>query len=301
MSFDIFRTFFPCSQQKALSLAAEFTFMLPPRYEPADLFPLVYRSFSSIYYSLCESTFLYPYTTITLFGRHFASHCLFGPQDREIKGTQHLIMRLVPRSGSFHSTITADGEVPNATNNNNNIEKVPRAFRKKGVQRTVTWSARCLVRTIPRIVDLSEEEIAQAYYTKEDSKRIQEDISETAFLMKHGATEGDDISFRGLERKRAGEARKRKLHRMMVCRAVMAAAADMQPRVDKAEYDEVIRHTSRSLTASCTVTALERAAQDALEVDQSPLPTSGGVSLCQPEKARFSSVVPVVVVCQASH
>ena len=82
----------------------------------------------------------------------------------------------------------------------------------------------------------------------------------------------------------------------------MAAAADMQPHVNKAEYDEVIRHTSRVLTASCTVAALERAAQDALEVDQSPLPTTScGVSSCQPEKARFSSLVPVVVVCQASH
>ena len=210
-------------------------------------------------------------------------------------------MRLVPRSGSFHSTFTADGEVPNAaaTTTTNSI-KVPRASRK-GVQLKVTWSARCLVRTIPRIVDMSEEEMTQAYYTKEDTKRIQEDISETAFLMKHGATEDDDITFRGLERKRAGEARKRRLHRVMVCRAVMAAAAEMQPHVGKAEYDEVIRHTSRVLTASCTVAALERAAQDALEVDQSPLPTSCGVSSCQPEKARFSSLVPVVVVCQASH
>ena len=215
-------------------------------------------------------------------------------------------MRLLPRSGSFHSTFTADGEVPNATTTNH--KNVPQDSRQKGVLRKVTWSQRCLVRVIPRIADMSEEEITLAYYTKEDTKRIQEDIAETAFLMKHGAAESDDITFRGLERKRAGEARRRRLHRMMVCRAVMAAAAEIQACGDKdEEHDEAIGQTCRLLTVSCTVAALERAAHDAREVNQSPLPTpSYGFSPSYEEETlavplALSSMVPVAVVCKGSH
>jgi hypothetical protein len=191
-----------------------------------------------------------------------------------------------PRSSSINSTITAEdlAEVK--------AKKVPRGAR----QAAVSWSNQCLVRIIPGSAHLSEEELAETYYRAEDYKRIQEDVSESSFLMKHGSSETDEVTFRGLESKRPGESRRRKLHRFMVCRAVIAGM-DHQYSVDSVD-DEFIGEICRSLTSPSRVDALERGASDAVAVDQ---PSPVGHSSISSEEAfeeptvRGVDVVPVVI------
>jgi hypothetical protein len=193
-----------------------------------------------------------------------------------------------PRSGSIHSTFTADS--PTETK----AKKVRRGSR----QSAVSWSEQCLVRVIPSTSDLSEQELCEIYYRPEDYERIQEDVSETSFFIKHGTSEGDDVTFRGLESKKPGEARRRKLHRFMVCRAVIAGS-EHQYKVAEVD-DEVIGSICRSLTAPSTYEALERGAKDALDADQSPLPVVSCLSAEDDESeaaaARCSSLLSRAIV-----
>jgi len=132
--------------------------------------------------------------------------------------------------------------------------------------RTVTWSKKSTVRRIPGISHLSEEERTKMYYRPEDTKRIQEDILETCFLMNHGGLENDEeFSFRGLERRRDGEMGRTKLIREMVIKAVIESSKNHPecPTGGGVGDDVMSNIMYRSLTMQSTREALERAEKDA--------------------------------------
>jgi len=84
--------------------------------------------------------------------------------------------------------------------------------------------------------------------------------------MKHGAKESDDVSYRGLELKRDGEYRRRKLHRWCVN---MAVFEENDRQHSDGFYDaEAIRGIYTVLTKQSCAEALERGAKDAEDVSQ---------------------------------
>lgn len=84
--------------------------------------------------------------------------------------------------------------------------------------------------------------------------------------MKHGTKESDELTYRGLEFKRDGESRRRKLNRLRVNLAVFE---ENDKQFEQGYYDaEAIGDIYRLLTAPSRIEALERAAQDAKAVGQ---------------------------------
>lgn len=90
------------------------------------------------------------------------------------------------RSSSASSTLTVQQAK----------EDVSRRSSRRRVLRTVTWANKAKVRFIPGITHLSEEELQDRYFRLlDDIERIQEDILEASFLMNHGASENDELTF----------------------------------------------------------------------------------------------------------
>lgn len=168
---------------------------------------------------------------------------------------------------SISSTFSAgaEGAKPqhrSAAKEGNGQRKAPRDLCKG-----VRWSPKCTVRLIPNIDDLSTQEFSDLYYCQKNYKRIQDDVSEILFLMKHtNLEECEDITFRGLEARKDGETKKRtKLLRFMVCRTIIAASRSNQLAVDSSVDDETLGQMSRSMSSESKQRALQQASKDALD------------------------------------
>jgi len=93
---------------------------------------------------------------------------------------------------------------------------------------------------------------------------MDDDIRETCLLMNRGLPEHDELTFRGLERRRDEVCGRRKMHRYLVTRAVIESSKQQynQERID----DDDMGNMCQSMTLPSVVAALERAAKDALEI-----------------------------------
>jgi hypothetical protein len=153
---------------------------------------------------------------------------------------------------------------------------------RKGVRRPrsgmgVAWSKRCQIKDIPTLTHYSDEEKSNCFCGAEDYERMREETAEVSFLMKHGTKESDEVSYRGLEGKREGDSRRRRIHRFTVNAAVFQ---ENDKQYEQGHDDpEAIADIYRLMTQSSRVEALERAAQDAKDVGQegaaAPSPLSG--------------------------
>lgn len=95
---------------------------------------------------------------------------------------------------------------------------------------------------------------------------MRDETLEVSFLMKHGTKESDEVTYRGLESKREGDCRRRKLQRYRINLAVFQ---ENDKQFDLGVHDpEAISDIYRLLTESTRTEALERAAQDAKDVGQ---------------------------------
>jgi len=86
--------------------------------------------------------------------------------------------------------------------------------------------------------------------------------------MNHGALEDDELTFRGLERRRTGASKRIKFHQNMVRRRVIASSNKQRLDVDVVDddNDDVLGEMCQSLTLSSTVEALDRATKDTQEI-----------------------------------
>ncbi len=130
----------------------------------------------------------------------------------------------------------------------------------------MTWAKKIKVRGIAGIDDYSEQEKSDSFYGPSDFQRIRDEIAEVCFLMKHGTKESEELSYRGLELKRDGECRRRKLHRWCVN---MAVFEETDRQHDDGFHDvEAIGDIYKLLTKQSRAEALERAIKDAEDVNQ---------------------------------
>ena len=145
--------------------------------------------------------------------------------------------------------------------------------RRRSRNTSISWAKKCHLKIIPSLNQYSEEEKSDTFYGPEDYLRMREETSEVTFLMKHGTKESEDLSYRGLEFKRDGEFRRRKLNRLRVNLAIFE---ENDKQFEQGYYDdEAIRDICRLLTESSRLEALGRAAEDARDAGQqcAPVPS----------------------------